>query len=80
MNANGQRSPPASPTNVIKPKTGVPNERLEGGRDILLSSDVESSDLKGAGRCLNVAYFQHGGETTEIGQDRQWAKTGDSLA
>jgi hypothetical protein len=57
-------------------------ERLEGGCDVLRSPDFGCSDLKAerAGRCLDLAYFQHRGGIAHISHDRQPAKTGYGLA
>src|SRR5262249_17422127 len=57
-------------------------ERLEGGYDVFASLDFCCNDLEAerAGRCLDLAHIQHNGGTTDIGQDRQPAETGDNLA
>jgi hypothetical protein len=43
-------------------------ERLEGGRDILPSSDFQRDDFKaeGVGRRLNLAHFQYGEAISNI--------------
>src|SRR5215831_19852352 len=57
-------------------------ERLEGGYDVFASLDFCCNDLEAerAGRCLDLAHIQHNRGTTDIGQDRQPAETGDNLA
>jgi hypothetical protein len=44
------------------------------------TSDAMTSRTERAGRCLDLAHIQHNGGTTDIGQDRQTAETGDNLA
>ena len=57
-------------------------ERLEGGRDILPSSDFQRDDFKaeGVGRRLNLAHFQYGEAISNIAQDRQTAQARNNLA
>ena len=56
-------------------------ERLDGGRDILRSSDFSCNDLEAerAGRSLNLTHFQYADRSAGIGQDRQPAESGDNL-
>ena len=57
-------------------------ERVEAGHDIFCSSDFERGGLEaqGTSRCLHLAHFQHRSRGTDIGQNRQMAKTRDNLA
>ena len=57
-------------------------ECLDGGSDIFRSPDFRCSNFKPerAGRCLNLAHFQHGGGIIGIGHHRQPAEAGNYLA
>jgi hypothetical protein len=61
---------------------GTALERIDGGRDILRSSDFRCDNVKAerAGRCLNFIHLQHADGTDDIGHDCQPAETGDNLA
>ena len=43
-------------------------------------SSVADLNAERARRCLNLAHFQHGSGTADVGHDRQPAKTGKNLA
>src|SRR5262245_55357193 len=57
-------------------------ERLKAGHDIFCSSDFERGGLEAqrTSRCLHLAHFQHRSRGTDIGQNRQMAKSRDNLA
>src|SRR5262245_6426795 len=68
-------------TNNVK-GVRAPFERLDGGGDVLRSSDFRSCDFKAecVRRFLNLAHLQHGAAVVYISHDRQPAESGHNLA
>jgi hypothetical protein len=57
-------------------------ERLEGGRNVVRTSDFQSGDGNAELACpsLNLVHFQHGGLMADVRQDRKPAQVGHDFA